>query len=69
MTGKTLTRLIEKWEVKRKDLAYVLGISISKVYNAIFSFAEENNLTLEEHYVEYFPTKDEVIVQIRIKDE
>ena len=47
----------------------IFGISISKVYNAIFKFADEKKLTLDEYYIEWFPSKDEVVVQIRIKNE
>ena len=43
------------------------GISVNKVYKAIFKFANENNLTLEDYYIEWFPNKDEIIVQIKIK--
>ena len=43
------------------------GISINKVYEAIFDFAEANNIILEDYFVEWFPSEDEVIVQIKIK--
>lgn len=47
----------------------VFGISVNKVYNAIFDFAEKNSLNLDEHYIEWFPSKEEVVVQIRLKNE
>lgn len=44
------------------------GISVNKVYEAIFDFSDENNIILEDYFVEWFPSKDEVIVQIKIKE-
>ena len=57
--------LIVEGNVKASNL---FGISINKVYKAIFKFADEKELTLEERYVEWFSSKDEFTVQVKIID-
>jgi len=42
---------------------------VNKTYNAIFEYAENNNIILDEEYVEWFPSENEIVVQIKIKNE
>lgn len=45
------------------------GAFVNKTYNAIFDYADEKKIILEERYLEWFPSGKEIIVQIKIKDE
>jgi len=44
------------------------GAFVNKTYNAIFEYAEQNNITLDEKYIEWFPSENEIVVQIKIKE-
>ena len=45
------------------------GAFVNKTYNAIFEYAEENNIVLEDKYIEWFPSENEIVVQIKISNE
>lgn len=40
---------------------------VHKTYSAIFDYAEKNKITLDEEYIEWFPSENEIFVQIKIK--
>ena len=42
---------------------------VGKTYNAIFDYAKKNNIKLEDEYIEWFPSANEIYVQIKIKNE
>ena len=42
---------------------------VNKTYNAIFEYAELNKITLLDQYIEWFPSENELVIQIKIKGE
>lgn len=42
---------------------------VNKTYSAIFEYADKNSIILEEEYIEWFPSENEIVVQIKIKNE
>lgn len=39
---------------------------MSKIYQSVFKFAEQNNLLLDETYLEWFPSDKEIVVQVKV---
>ena len=45
-----------------------VAISPKKLYKAVFDYAKEKNLKLEEFYVEWFPESDRGVVEVPVKE-
>jgi len=44
-----------------------VSILPKKLYTAVFDYAEEKNLKLEDFYVEWFPAMDQGVVEVPVK--
>ena len=45
-----------------------VAISPKKLYAAVFDYAEEEKLKLEDFYVEWFPATDRGVVEVPVKE-
>lgn len=66
---------IEDVEIRELPSEKVVSASLNassafvrKAYNAIFEYAKENQITLEQQYIEWFPSEDKIEVEIIIKN-
>lgn len=53
--------------LKGRIKAHML-LAPNKLYNAIFEYAEKNNIRLKPFYVEWFPSKQEAVVQVAVQE-
>lgn len=54
-------------EVVRVEVNANVAISPKKMYEAVFEYAAEENLKLEDFYVEWFPASDRGVVEVPVK--
>ncbi|MBF9253181.1 GyrI-like domain-containing protein [Pontibacter sp. 172403-2] len=53
--------------VVRAEANAHMSILPKKLYTAVFDYAQEENLKLEEFYVEWFPAQDKGVVEVPVK--
>ncbi|WP_153042561.1 effector binding domain-containing protein [Rufibacter ruber] len=53
--------------VLQGELEASLMVATKKIYTALFDYAEEHQLTLEEFYVERYPNGKPAVIQARLK--
>lgn len=54
-------------KVLRAEVNASYMVAPSKLYGALFDHAEQNNIKLEEFYVEWFPEENKGVVEVPIK--
>ncbi len=65
--GYTLRTAEGGKRVIRAEVNANIMVAPKKLYGAVYDFAEENKLKLEDFYVEWFPASDRGVVEVPIK--
>ncbi|MCC9165289.1 hypothetical protein [Pontibacter harenae] len=54
-------------KVLRGQVKAHYSLAPSKLYNAVFDYAKEENMELEQFYLEWFPQDDEAMLEVPVK--
>ncbi|WP_299818640.1 GyrI-like domain-containing protein [uncultured Pontibacter sp.] len=65
--GYTMRTVEGGKKVVRAEVNASIMLSPKKLYGAVYDYAEEEKLKLEDFYVEWFPEQDRGIVEIPVK--
>ncbi|WP_242921465.1 GyrI-like domain-containing protein [Pontibacter liquoris] len=66
--GYTLRTVPGGRKVVRAEATANVAILPKKLYGAVFDYAKEHKLKLEEFYVEWFPAQDRGVVEVPVKE-
>ncbi|RIJ37719.1 GyrI-like domain-containing protein [Pontibacter oryzae] len=66
-SGYTLRTVPGGRRVVRAEVNASVAMSPRKLYAAVFDYAEEEKLKLEEFYVEWFPADDQGVLEVPVK--
>ncbi|GHA63954.1 GyrI-like domain-containing protein [Pontibacter akesuensis] len=65
--GYTLRKVPGGRKVVHAEVNARVAMAPGKLYEAVFDYAKEQNLQLEEYYVEWFPADDEGVLEVPVK--
>ncbi|RDV13786.1 AraC family transcriptional regulator [Pontibacter diazotrophicus] len=54
-------------QVVRAEVNATIAVAPDKLYAAVFDYAQEENLQLEDFYVEWFPEDDRGVVEVPVR--
>ena len=67
-TGYELRTVPGGRQVVHVEVNANVAIAPKKLYEAVFDYAKEENLKLEDFYVEWFPASDRGVVEVPVKE-
>ncbi|MEJ8802500.1 GyrI-like domain-containing protein [Pontibacter sp. H249] len=65
--GYTLRTVEGGKKVVRAEVNANIMLAPKRLYGAVYDYAEEENLKLEDFYVEWFPAQDKGVVEVPVK--
>lgn len=65
--GYTLRTVPGGRQVVRAEVNARIAVAPQKLYEAVFDYAQEEKLELEDFYVEWFPAEDQGVLEVPLK--